>query len=391
MRRLLRILLLRPVLWAAGKFSSRPDREKIFEALSKLADSILQEPGKRGLVIPFEQHAGKFIIFSDQHKGKRNGADDFMQAEPNYLAALDYYCQQDFCFINLGDSEELWENTLWQVRKKNKTAFEAEKKFLEHGKYVKIAGNHDLYWTTSPLASLDLLSIYGEKIKVYNGVILVTTVNRPQATAGKPGFESKEYTTSQEAPLPTPHLPLSIFCTHGHQGDGQSDGNWFSKFFVGWIWAPLQSLLRINPNTPAYNAEKKTLHNSIMYEWASAQKDMLLITGHTHQPVFTSLTHIERLYKQFQLAEKEKNADQLTSLLDEIKKREKEFTAVSLDYMSMKPSYFNSGCCCFSDGDITGIEIAEGNIRLIKWSLKDGKPEREMLEEILLEELVKKV
>lgn len=115
---------------------------------------------------------------------------------------------------------------------------------------------------------------------------------------------------------------------------------------------------------------------------------MLLVTGHTHQPVFASLTHIERLYKQFQLAGKENNQHQLDKLLDEIKKREKEFAAVSVDYMNMKPSYFNAGCCCFSDGDITGIEIENGFIRLIKWSLKAGKPEREVLEEITLNELM---
>lgn len=32
------------------------------------------------------------------------------------------------------------------------------------------------------------------------------------------------------------------------------------------------------------------------------------------------------------------------------------------------PSYFNTGCCRFEDGDITGIELAEGEIRLIKWA-----------------------
>jgi hypothetical protein len=116
---------------------------------------------------------------------------------------------------------------------------------------------------------------------------------------------------------------------------------------------------------------------------------MLLITGHTHQPVFKSLTHLEKLYKEFQLAEKEKNTKELATLLDEIKKREKEFTAVSVDYMSMKPSYFNTGCCCFSDGDITGIEIANGCILLIKWTMKDGEPKREVLEETVLEELVR--
>ena len=57
----------------------------------------------------------------------------------------------------------------------------------------------------------------------------------------------------------------------------------------------------------------------------------------------------------------------------------------------MKPSYFNTGCCCFSDGDITGIEIADGYIRLIKWSVVGGKTVRELLEEKELEELVREL
>lgn len=392
MRKFLRILLFRPIMWAMAKFSSKPVKEKIFDALTELFDDVKKQPGKRGLVIPFELNAGKFIIFSDQHKGRRNGADDFMQSEPNYLAALDYYNNNNFCFINLGDSEELWENTLWQVRKKNKATFEAEKKFLAKNNYVKISGNHDLYWNTSPLAPLDLKMIFGEKVKVYDAVVLQTTVNSPQSIAGRLNSEENDSAIEfHNTDLPIHLSPLTIFLTHGHQGDAQSDGNWFSKFFVGWIWAPLQSLLKINPNTAAYNSEKKTLHNSIMYEWSSAQQNTLLITGHTHQPVFKSLTVLERLYKEFQLAEKDKNAEQLKLLLDEIKKREKEFTAVATDYMSMKPSYFNSGCCCFSDGDITGIEIADGCIRLIKWTLIDGKPTRQLLEETTLEKLLKEL
>jgi hypothetical protein len=50
----------------------------------------------------------------------------------------------------------------------------------------------------------------------------------------------------------------------------------------------------------------------------------------------------------------------------------------------MKPTYFNSGCCCFDDGTITGVEIGEGYIRLIKWSLVNGKPERKVAEEEML-------
>jgi hypothetical protein len=52
----------------------------------------------------------------------------------------------------------------------------------------------------------------------------------------------------------------------------------------------------------------------------------------------------------------------------------------------MKSCYFNSGCCCFNDGDITGIEIENGLIRLIKWHAKEGTPQRIVLEEKGLEQ-----
>ncbi len=373
MQKLLRIILLKPVLWAMAKFSSRPDRKRIFEALSKLFENILHDPGKRGLVIPFEEQAGKFIIFSDQHKGARNGADDFMPAEANYLAALAYYSKNNFTYINLGDSEELWENTLTRVKKFNAATFEAEKLFLKQKAFVKIFGNHDLYWDNDPLAWWQLKDIYGEKIKVYEGVVLELLVN------------------SYESGVKSPDSKLTIFLTHGHQGDAQSDGNWFSKFFVARIWAPLQAFLHINPNTPAYDAVKKTLHNVIMYEWSSQQDNVLLITGHTHQPVFESMTHLERLYKQLQTAKKENNALLIDKFENEIRARDPGFTGVSVDYAAIKSMYFNTGCCCFNDGDITGIEIADGCIRLIKWEAQGQIPQRQVLEEISLKELSKRL
>lgn len=364
MRRFLRYILIKPVLWATQKFSSRPERDRIFKALDKLYADIPEHRGKKGIIIPFELDNGKFVIFSDQHKGGRNGADDFILAENNYLAALDYYDKNGYTLIGLGDCEELWENTLGKVKESYPKTFEAEKKFVERKAFVKVLGNHDLYWGNDPFAWWQLKKIYNDDIKVYEALILTTTIGANQ---------------------------LRVFCTHGHQGDAQSDGNWFSKFFVARIWAPLQAYLRINPNTAAYNTEKKTLHNEIMYEWSARQKDTLLITGHTHQPVFTSLTHIERLYKQLQRAKADKNENTIKEVETEIRKREKEFSAVSVDYLVMKPTYFNSGCCCFVDGDITGIEITDGFIRLIKWTLKDAKPHRELLEEISLSELYKQL
>ncbi len=44
------------------------------------------------------------------------------------------------------------------------------------------------------------------------------------------------------------------------------------------------------------------------------------------------------------------------------------------------PSYFNSGCCCFDDGDISGIEIESGEIRLVKWETQASGPVKRILE-----------
>jgi UDP-2,3-diacylglucosamine pyrophosphatase LpxH len=350
----MKAFLRKLVLRASERFSSRPSRPRIFDALDRLFLDIEKKPGKRGILIPFELKQGKFILFSDQHKGAGNGADDFVAAEPNYLAALHYYDTHGYTLVNLGDNEELWENNLGAVKKRHAASFEAERKFIERNAFVKVVGNHDLFWTNDPFAWWQIKDVFKDNIKVYEGVILATLIA---------------------------DRPFYIRCTHGHQGDLNSDGNWFSKFFVSRIWAPLQSWLRINPNTPAYDTERKTLHNELMYEWSATRQDGILITGHTHQPVFASLTHLERLYKQWQIAELAADPVNSARLKAEIQKREKEYKTVSVDYASMLPTYFNTGCCCYDDGDITGIEIAEGMIRLVKWTSIPAGPQRWLLEE----------
>jgi len=360
MRKFFQRVLGKWVIRLSNKFGSLPDQFRIHEALTKLYQTILNEPGKRGLI--FELKAGdRFVIFSDQHKGARDYADDFSLAETNYLKALEHYHLEKFHYINLGDSEELWENLMETVIKNNQATFEAEKRFIQASAFTKIFGNHDLYWDNDPLAAFNLNRIYGEKIPIYEGAVLQTVIN---------------------------NIKLNIFLTHGHQGDLQSDGNWFSKWFVSTIWAPLQSFLRINPNTPAYDNQLKTEHNTLMYSWQAQQKNTALITGHTHQPVFASLTHLERIYLRLKQATDNHNQEEIELLNAELKKRIREGDQAP-EFKQYKPGYFNSGCCCFSDGDITGIEIENGLIRLIKWSFhKTGTPERYVLEEMGLTALL---
>ena len=111
----LRQRIFKVVLWLSNRFSSRPEKQRVFEGLDKIMRGIADGKESKGVCIPFDSSHDKFIIFSDQHKGAKNGADDFMLCEPNYLAALDYYFDNNYQFIAMGDCEELWENKLSSV------------------------------------------------------------------------------------------------------------------------------------------------------------------------------------------------------------------------------------------------------------------------------------
>lgn len=283
-------------------------------------------------------HTDKFIIFSDEHKGNKDYSDDFASNEPNYLEALQYYSQNKFSFINLGDCEELWKFKPSQVIPKNTTALKLEAKFQEGGKYFRTFGNHDIIWKNKFDVDSCLKDIFKLPLPVWEGLLLTTKIS---------------------------DQPLSVFLTHGHQGDKLSDNNSFSTWLVAHIWRPIQRYLQINVNTPAKDFTLRDRHNKMMHEWSSHRKDLILITGHTHKPVFASGKYSDHPGND---------------VLPDKKKHEG---------IKLKPSYFNSGCCCYNDGDITGIEIANGNISLIKWHWNINKSQRTVLEEVSLEQLVK--
>lgn len=360
MRQLLKRFFRKPVAYLADKYSSKPDKARIHRQLNDLYQCLLTDPEKKGKVIPIRQE-DKFIIFSDQHRGTKDPSDDFAFAENNYISALNYYYTGNYNLITLGDCEELWENTLLGVIKANKVSFDAEGRFAFAGRFYKVFGNHDLYWDNDPLASVMLKSVYKQEVKTYEGILLQRQCNNEK---------------------------LNILLTHGHQGDLQSDGNWFSKWFVANIWAPIQMYLELNLNTPAYDTNLKTEHNELMYEWVSGLNNVLLITGHTHQPVFKSLTLFEKLYHDLQLAEVNNDRQKADEIRKQIKER-KLAGETSITFDAYKSSYFNTGCCCYSDGDITGIEIEFDSIRLVKWEYDNkSNPTRMVLEETTLSELL---
>lgn len=332
MRKLLQYLFRRPLTWMANTLSAKPEKKTVFASLSKLYNSS-KKNSKRVCPLFMDTAKDKFIIFSDQHKGNRDSADDFANNEPNYIAALSYYHQQHFSFINLGDSEELWKYTAAEVLPANEKAFAAEAAFQPNN-YYKTFGNHDILWKNKIDSERLLKKYFAMPLPVYEGILLKTVM----------GSET-----------------LTVFCTHGHQGDKLSDNNSLSTWMVAHIWAPIQRYLQINVNTPSKDNSLRNKHNKLMYEWSSNRKNLLLVTGHTHKPVFASGKYSEKLSHKIE----DSNGN------------------------TIKPSYFNTGCCCFNDGDITGIEIADGHIRLIKWHTDNGQSQRMLLEEVTLQQLLK--
>jgi hypothetical protein len=157
--------------------------------------------------------------------------------------------------------------------------------------------------------------------------------------------------------------------------------NPFSKWVVAAIWTPIQRFLEVSINTTSDSFDLVDRHNIMMYEWSATQKNLLFISGHTHKPVFASLDHIDRLTKQLEKAIAAHDEAAAKVIAEEIEKRKLEYAGKKFVKTMAHPSYFNSGCCCFSDGDITGIEIADGFIRLIKWETTDEGSIRKVLEE----------
>ena len=308
---------------------------------------------------PVDVDEAKIVVFSDHHKGARDGADDFQRGERAYCAALGYYLEQGYQLYVLGDAEELWEETPQRVTRCYSEVLELEAEFLrpDRAGMVRFFGNHDDLWEDPA------------QVRRHFG-----------------GFFPGE--TVREALL----LPLTdgnealgeLLFVHGHQGTTESDkfGRW-ARLPVRYLWRPLQRKLGYSATTPASDFGLRGTHDRAMFEWVNSQerdRPLILITGHTHRPVFSlpkpPARDVEEIAAELGGASGEGAAD-LRAELEHARaiKRDRAATALSVD----PPCYFNSGCCSFPDGDITGLEIEGGEIRLVRWPDDDEKPCRRPL------------
>ncbi len=311
-----------------------PDINNIHRSLSRLKVSAKK--------LSLNTSKDKWIIFSDHHRGVGDGADDFAICKTIYVNALDYYLENNYGLILLGDVEEFWENTLKSVISKYKDVLELEKQFYLKDKLIKIWGNHDDAWNHIDKVKTHLFPFFID-IATYEAV----------------NFEWNNRNTNG-----------SILLVHGHQGSGASDKfAGISRWFVRVIWRNFQCILKFPLSTSAVSKELKDKHDIAMHTWAKGLDKQLLVCGHTHQPVFMSKNHLDILESQLEGLDSsdESSVERIAEIKQKINTLREKTTAIGTLVSDNKPCYFNTGCCSFLDGNITGIELSGEDIKLVKW------------------------
>ena len=313
--------------------------------------------------LELDLETARLIVFSDLHKGGGAEADDFLLSAPAYQAALAYYLEEGYTLVALGDVEELWKFTPQDVTRAYAYSLQLEGEFHRQGRYLRFWGNHDDLWRHEDAVAKRLDSFY-PGIKVREALKLRVTSQGEQ-------------------------LGL-LFLIHGHQGSSDSDKwGWFSKLGVRYIWRPLQRRFGFSATTPATDWSLRHRHEEAMFQWARGHPAKpLMIAGHTHRPIFGSskppkpaLRPVAEIQRDLDAARTGEDRALVAHLRAELEWTEGIDRRAAPPIPIKPPCYFNTGCCCFPDGDVTGLELAEGMIRLVRWPTDDEAPARKVLVE----------
>lgn len=249
-------------------------------------------------------NSSKFIILSDCHRGDNSYADDFANNRNIYFHALKHYYNEDFTYCELGDGDELWENISFKtIFNAHKNIYLLMKKFHKENRLNLIWGNHDMVYRDPNYVEKHLSTYFDTKTG--ENKALFKNLNYHEAII------LKHKDTKQE-----------LFLTHGHQADWWNYIFWkWSRFMVRILWKPLNIMGIADPTSPAKNHKELIKIEQRIKKWIVRNNNLFTITGHTHRPRFPSPKEIP---------------------------------------------FFNDGSCVHPRS-ITGIEIENGAITLIKW------------------------
>jgi len=268
-------------------------------------DKRLTDAYKSAKKVYFDENS-KYIFFSDCHRGDDSVSDEFTRNQNVFLHALDYYLNNNYVYVELGDGDELWEYSKFKhIRLAHSDIFITLKKFFDDKRLIMIYGNHNIYLKTKDYVKKNYYNFYDE----YNQ-------NIHELFKGLIPYEAlvlKNKSTGQR-----------IFTVHGHQGDFINDQLWYvSMLTLRYFWRFMHVVGFQNPSSPAKNLYKRHKIEKTYKKWIQNHK-MMLICGHTHRQKFPKDEELP---------------------------------------------YFNTGCCIHTRG-ITGIEILDGKIMMVDWRIK---------------------
>ena len=293
----------------------------------------------------------KYAIISDIHLGNGGNADNFSQNTETLQTALNYYFDNGYSLILLGDIEEFWQFDLDEIHEFYKnTVYASFQRFFKEDRFYRVFGNHDHEWAG---------------------------LNDPTTNGGV----DWDYKHAAEGIRIGDHILL----VHGHQGTIESDKNsWFSRFWVR-SFRSVEGIAKLF----GYGKKEATAslipndHERTFYQWAKKNKKVL-ICGHTHRATFASLSYFDwlqeeesRLTAEIQMLNQQDPRDKknirkkcrekgkIVAALSDERNRDRTFEPLEND-AEATPCYFNTGCCLYDNG-ITSIEIDGTEIHLTKW------------------------
>ena len=270
----------------------------------------------------------RLVFMSDCHRGNGGWGDDFARNRLLFLHALGHYRGLDFTYVEVGDGEELWENSSFAAIHWAYSEVYIRLGYLHsQGRLIFIWGNHNNLWRNPSRVRSDLMPAMW---MYFDGRVspLLEDLGRRRVMEMAAGATPppdrpllRPLRTREGVVLRHRETGGEILVTHGHQGELWSHRVWpLSRFLVRRVWRMLQNAGMRPRITPAGNYALMRETESRLTHWCR-RTGIPLIAGHTHRP-------------------------ELPSPDD--------------------PPYMNCGSCVHPRC-ITALEIEDSNVSLVKW------------------------
>jgi UDP-2,3-diacylglucosamine pyrophosphatase LpxH len=296
------------------------------------------------------------VFLSDLHMGDGGESDDLRPNRELALTLLSrWYLERGYTLILGGDIEDLQKFKQTAIRRAWRELYAVFDAFAAQGALWKLVGNHDL-------------ALLREKEPAY-----------PLHHGLRLEFGDR-----------------SLFCFHGHQASKLfAKYMYISDFVVRYLGKPMKfkNASISSDSRQKFKAERRIYR-------ASKKLKIISICGHTHRPLFESLSKydslrwsIEELLREYPSGSKDRK-ERIARLVSLYRSECERLGRPELRWGLSRslyeekslliPCVFNSGCATGKHG-ITAIEIEGSQISLVHWA-KDGSPRPYLLEEALSRE-----